>query len=483
MLESSVRESLLVFSDVHLGSDLHEGAANKSRRSREIDRDLVKLLSHYRTRAPKSKRWRIVIAGDFIDFIGMTIPLEVANWLETEPTDEERLHGLGSAADHAKLKLRRVAERHHDVFVALAAFVADGHALSLVHGNHDIEFHWDSVKDEFRKLLFERAPVRARARGRAAFFASIEFNPWFFYRDGVVFIEHGHQYDPFCATWNVMSPVSPTDQKRVARGFSDTLLRYVVRPTLGMKDYGHETVGVMHYVSFAMRLGVSGMLALALRFVDAVKELFRIRRAALSHAAEVLRKDHEQRVARFAEATRLGRDKLSALLSLQVLPVTASIRGILASVLLDRIAVAVVALFLLLVLAFASFVDARVLWGALAVTLVWGLSHFYLSRQRQVDPAQTMSERAARLSAIFPAAFVVMGHTHVPTVMRAGAATYINVGSWSEDEEEGQAGYRAARTHLVIDVDEEGARARFCSWDDHGPRSLSMPELMPSPKL
>ena len=43
----------------------------------------------------------------------------------------------------------------------LAAFVADGHALSLVHGNHDIEFHWDAVKDDFRAMLLSHALARA----------------------------------------------------------------------------------------------------------------------------------------------------------------------------------------------------------------------------------------------------------------------------------------------------------------------------------
>ena len=72
-----------------------------------------------------------------------------------------------------------------------------------------------------------------------------------------------------------------------------------------------------------------------------------------------------------------------------------------------------------------------------------------------------------------------MGHTHVPLAMPAGQATYINVGSWSEEEPESEAagigGYRAARTHLVIHEAETGAEAVFCEWSPDGPIPVPFP--------
>jgi UDP-2,3-diacylglucosamine pyrophosphatase LpxH len=459
-------ESLLVFSDVHLGSDIQEGVENQCRRSPEVDRDLVLLLAHYRARPG---RWRIVIAGDFIDFIGITLAAPPGESLETPPTEEERSHGVGGASDHARLKLRRVAERHADVFAALAAFVSDGHALSIVHGNHDIELHWDGVKDDFREILVSHAGVAVAVEAdRAAFVARIEFNPWFFYRDGLAYIEHGHQYDPFCATAHVMSPLDPADRRRVARGFSDTLIRFVVRPTRGMKEHGHETAGLGHYVAFGVDLGLRGMTQLVVRFARAVYELFRLRRQHLSLAAAALRAEHDQRVAKLAEATHIGLERLRALLSLQTPPITASIRGILASVLLDRLALGFMTAGALSLLSLASLLHQREwLFGIPLVVLAWWLGNRRLSQARTVDPAEVMRERAAHLARLFPAAFVVMGHTHVPTSAPAGEATYVNLGSWVE--EDGHA-YRAARTHLVIEMGEGGPEARFCSWGPDGPR-------------
>ena len=135
----ALTESLIVLSDVHLGSDIHDGTSRRARRSVAIDRDLIGLIAHYRSQRPTADRWRLVIAGDFIDFIGMTALPRPDDFVETSLTEEEQQHGLGSACDHARLKLRRVAARHADNFAALAGMLADGNALTLVHGNHDID--------------------------------------------------------------------------------------------------------------------------------------------------------------------------------------------------------------------------------------------------------------------------------------------------------------------------------------------------------
>ncbi len=474
----SLSESLLIFSDVHLGSDLNDCSPNVAKRSVSIDRDLTLLLAHYRGQAPSGDRWRIVIAGDFIDFIGMTIAPR-AERVSEDTTAEEHAHGLGNSAEHVRLKLRLVAERHHTLFAELGGFVADGNALTLVHGNHDIEFHWDEVKEDFRAMLLEHAQRARPDVDLSACSERIEFSPWFFYRDGVAYIEHGHQYDRFCATEHVMAPLSPLDPRRIARGLSDVLIRFVVRPTIGMKEHGHENLGIVQYFAFAARLGISGLFRLGARFASAVFELFRLRRAHLSAAASTLRAEHVRRVELLAEASRIGKARMLALLSLQVQPITHSIRGILASVLLDRLALAVVALLSLVGVAIVGAFHGRALYAAIAVVVGWALFHRHLSRTREVDPAEVLRLRAAQLATLFPVAFVVMGHTHVPVQSAAGAATYINLGSWSEEEPQGPDDHapRAPRTHLVIHVRDARPVAQLLTWESAtGPVEYRFPE-------
>ncbi len=469
------RESLLVFSDVHLGSDLNECTPNVTRRSASIDRDLVSFLSHYRQEKPRGDRWRIVIAGDFIDFIGMTIALP--SDMATPPNDEELAHGLGNASDHARVKLSRVAARHADVFAELGRFVAEGNALTIVHGNHDIEFHWDGVKEDFRAALERHARRERPDLDGVAFGQRIEFSPWFFYRPGVAYIEHGHQYDPFCSTELVMAPVSPLDPRRIARGFTEIFLRYVVRPTRGMGEHGHERMGMLDYIAFALRLGLGGLVRLGARFAVAVLELFRLRHAYVAEATQLLRAEHERRVGLLSEATRIGMDRLRALLQLQEPPITRSVRGILASVLLDRLALAVASLISLTVVAIIGAYHGHALYAAFGVLAAWALFHRHLTVTRHVDPAEQLVFKASQLAKLFPAAFVVMGHTHTPVNVPAGDATYINLGSWAEDEEEADAPPewitpRATRTHLVIHVHDARPEAQLCTWDSGaGPRS------------
>lgn len=464
---AAAKESLLIFSDVHLGSDLND-AGPVERRSESIDRDLVRLIAHYRAVAAPSGRWKIIIAGDFIDLTGMVIDLDgdEARALATPPTEEELRHGVGSAEDHARLKLRRVARRHADVFAELAAFVADGHAITIISGNHDIELHWDGVKDELRSLLFAALDEDASC-DRASFHARVEFAPLFFYRDGVVYVEHGHQYDPFCSTALPIVPVSPLDPRRIALACSDILVRFVVRRTEGMKEYGHEHMGVASYLRFAARLGVRGMFALGARFVRSVAEMFRVRRAYLTDAARALRAEHARRALRLADATQIGRDRLAQLFALHAKPIAHSIRGILASVLLDRLALG-----LFTAAAVGALLIGGARWplpaGVVGLALV---SYVIVARARVIDPAEQLVERATQLARIFPAAFVVMGHTHVPTTTAAGHATYINLGSWAEGEGDGNGDYRAPRTHLVIHEHEGRVEAQFCEWrDGEGPR-------------
>lgn len=456
-------ESLLVFSDVHLGSDLNDAGPVEAR-SASIDRDLVRLVAHYRGQAAPSGRWRIIIAGDFIDLTGMVIDArgDEASALATPLTDEERRHGIGTAEDHARLKLRRVARRHADVFAELARFVSEGHAITIISGNHDIELHWDGVKEELRSLLFQARPEHAPG-DRDAFHARVEFAPLFYYRDGVIYVEHGHQYDPFCCTAMPIVPVSPLDPRRIALACSDVLVRFVVRRTEGMKEYGHEDLGVASYIRFGVKLGMRGMLALGARFIGSVVEMFRIRRAYLTDAARALRAEHARRAARLADVTQVGRERLAQLFALHAKPIAHSVRGILASVLLDRIALGVLTVGTLGVL-----VAAGASWPFLAGALALAVGAYVLvARGRVIDVTDQLVERATHLARIFPASLVVMGHTHIPAALPAGNATYINLGSWAE----GDGSYRAPRTHLVVHARDGRVEAQFCEWHDgEGPR-------------
>ncbi len=488
VLGGAAKESLIVFSDVHLGADLHAQAKETGfgKLSPALDKDLVAFLDYYRQTKPDGDRFRIVINGDFIDFIGMAVPAEESGEVFlTELNDEEKQHGLGNTEDQACAKLRMVARRHTEVFAALARFIAAGNTVSIVRGNHDLEFDWKAVRMEFKALLWDR--LEAKTEPAEEFASRIEFEPWFLYAPGLAYIEHGHQYDPYCATDHMMVPYSVHDNRRMWRGFSETLLRYVVRPTRGLRDHGHEKMGIVDYFRFGLSLGAFGIVKLGLRFARALRELFRLRAAYFGEAAIALREEHDRRVALIAEATRIGLDRLKALAALQAPPVTRTIRGILASVLLDKIALAVIAMVAMMSVAIFQARHGHGWYASLIVLVAWAVFHRHLTGQRQIDPTNHLRERAGKLIEIFPAPYVIMGHTHAPTEepIAGGASTYVNLGSWAEeaDADKGPPEARAARTFLLLSKKDSGVVAEFLRWDSEvGPYPFAGPRPAPNPE-
>jgi UDP-2,3-diacylglucosamine pyrophosphatase LpxH len=458
--------NVLAFSDVHLGSDLVSyaipDAPRRTRVSIKRDRDLSALLDWYRTHRTDDRPWRLVIGGDFIDFSGMSV-MAGGNEIVTMPTEEELAHGLGGAADHSVAKLKLVMAHHASVMQSLADFVAAGNQLVIVRGNHDIDLHWDSVQAEFRAGLRALAEVPE---------GSIEFAPWFYYEEGLLYLEHGHQYDSYCSHEHVLYPVAPGDPSRISLSLSDVLIRYIVRPTRGLVEGGHEKRGIVDYVRFAFSLGVRGTFSLASRFVEANRALFSLWRDHVGSMAKRSRRENDRRVRRLSVAYRISLKRLRALMRLQHKPATASFGAIVTSLMLDRLALATLA-----VVAFVTLFAFHEHWTVLvpvtlalaAITLV--CRKLWLVRHTP-EPSAELRERSALVARLFPAAFIVMGHTHLPEMKPTEATTYVNLGAWAEEEsaDGSPPALPATRTHFVITCTGEKPSAELRIWDTDGPR-------------
>jgi hypothetical protein len=125
--------------------------------------------------------------------------------------------------------------------------------------------------------------------------------------------------------------------------------------------------------------------------------------------------------------------------------------------------------------------------GAVVIAVAWTLLFRKLAEHRRamfgetLDAAEVLADRAGRLAQLFPAAFVVMGHTHAPAVVPVGGeSTYVNVGSWSEPEGENGAephpSARAPRTHLVIQPGPKGPIGELRAWSSGAPRAFTKAE-------
>lgn len=456
-----MNESLLLLSDVHLGSDLNDSGETHPR-SDEIDADLAACLSFYAREkpGPLAERWRLIVVGDFVDFVGMSVDPRPGDKLASDLSESEKAYGMGGAEDRVLVKLARAEERHPDVFEALRTFVAAGNAITFMQGNHDLEMHWDAVQNAFRDRVCSDDASRSR----------VDFEPWFVHREGFVYVEHGHQYDPFCSVPYILAPVSPREPNRVFPSLSDALLRYIVRRTPGMKEYGHEGRGLMSYITWGISLGFDGAVGLTRRFIECITMLRHVAAGYATPEGKAIKQAHDARLALRARTSGIPKEKLENALSLHAPSLGSTPRLVMASVMLDRLgASALAALGLVVALALQQWVAVFV------ILVVFALLHVELSAGRpDIDPAKLMAERATDLVRLFPSSFVVMGHTHVPDTRELGAATYVNLGSWAEgkpDDGEKQP-YRAARTHLVIHEQSDRHEAELRAWKDGKPSAM-----------
>ncbi|MCA1829199.1 MAG: metallophosphoesterase, partial [Myxococcales bacterium] len=185
------RHNLLAISDLHLGCDLRPG--QNLDRPRPADHALASFLDWHADHRTERKPWRLILNGDIVDFVAITL---VPDHADFEISDEERELGLAPSEPKCVWKLQRTAQRHPQVFDALARFVQKGNSLHIIRGNHDAEWRWPAVQAELRRILIERAGVRSAA-ARRRFEKTIQFHDWFYLEPGFFYAEHGHAHDHY----------------------------------------------------------------------------------------------------------------------------------------------------------------------------------------------------------------------------------------------------------------------------------------------
>jgi UDP-2,3-diacylglucosamine pyrophosphatase LpxH len=467
----------LLFSDVHLGADLVQHTrpwtASRLLAAHRIDETLGSMLDHYREHREDGRPWRVVIAGDFIDLVGMSISAVPGVTWRTPLSEDDQTHGLGSAEDHAAFKMHAVADRHDLLFRKLAAFVEAGHSLVFVRGNHDVEMYWDAAQRAFLDALIKRSSFSIDDQARVDQFESrIEFQHWFFYVRGFLYVEHGHQYDATCAYHNVLAPRSPRDPRRISYSFSDILLRYVVRPTRELSAEGHENDSMFDFIRLAFSLGLNGCAKLGYRFFSAVGRMVGSWRDHLSEHASQIKAEHDRQMQQISNVFRLSGENLRAMTQLWATPVTSKFFTIFRTVFLDGLAgglMACAVFALLAVLKVLPWMWLPPVLVALVVSIV-----VYMKLSKVLEPHAALRLGAKRLAELVPARYVVMGHTHKPMMeVLSPATTYVNLGNWTNDTVDDQVS-GAPCTHLVIRHRDGGQpEARLCGWDGQsGPHVL-----------
>ena len=151
--------------------------------------------------------------------------------LESSISARERRLGLGTEDFKAVCKLNLIRKGHPEFFRALSSWVARGHRLIILKGNHDLEWFWPAVRNYFRLLIADG--IAASGKGidhyralKERVLPAITFIDDAALVDDVFYLEHGHRYDRFAMVLD--SPVLASDPRELAIPFGSFFNRYLV---------------------------------------------------------------------------------------------------------------------------------------------------------------------------------------------------------------------------------------------------------------
>ena len=415
--------------DVVIVSDLHMTAGYDPRTGTFdpnedffYDSTFGRFVDHLIARtSTEPRRWRLVLLGDLFDFLQVEV-------------QEEHVLGVTSSATTC-VKLDIIARGHPGFFAALGRFVAAGNRVEIVIGNHDVELIWPEVQARFKELVVAQTPTEVDSR--------ITFHPWFFYLPGMVYAEHGHQYDAVNAFATVMRPLLPSQPDRIELPLGSFFVLYLFNDIERLDPFADNIKPATRYMLWALRtrpLLVLRTLGYYLHFV--VRTL---RKTSELRAAEqrAHRAAYRREVVRpYAEQVGLPPEMLEAIDRLAATPASASQGRQLGALLLPLFGIDVLFPAGLFGLYHASR-RLRALPRSF-VTLALGLAALIWRDRRALRTttqpgayllaaARQIHEQLARAGGAVPA--YVFGHTHTAEQFPLGAnedmPRYLNSGTWT----------------------------------------------------
>jgi UDP-2,3-diacylglucosamine pyrophosphatase LpxH len=384
-------------------------------------------------------------------------------------TASDRRFFPGTEWEKSVWKLDRVLRSHPQLLLALARFLLAGNEIYILRGNHDVEMYWPQVQEHFRLVLAQHHPADTNYPDmKAAILARLHFLPWFYLDQGLLYVEHGCQYDPFCTNEHNLCPVLPDRPEQIHLPLSAFSMRYfaariaMVDPAAienvnSIPRYLGRLVAKHPLLAFRLPYYYFEMIARTLRKVN--RAWPQAERAVAAREA-VVRRELEQTYG-------LSPGTVGTIENLRERSVLSSLPATIKSFAVDMVAAGVLAA------AGVWLATPRTRRGRLAATalsgaLVAGLAAGWIKRASAINDHRNLREIARTIADALGVRYVVFGHSHQPDAHRLsaeGERWYFNVGTWVPNLQEGHFVYlQVLRDH--------GPSATLTRWN----RKLQQPE-------
>ena len=419
----------LVVSDLHL-CDVEEHAdgwkAYKSGLHR-FDPEFERLVLRALDGLPPGATFTLLLNGDILDFDLVCAVPDDPPWPVSR---SERLSGMDPTGPKSAWKCQRVLD-HHPVFVqTLARVLCRGHEVVVVMGNHDREFHFDEVQ----RVLVDNLVATVKAGGGACEPRSVRFEPWFFFRSGEIYAEHGNQYDYYSSFRFLLHPtVRAATGDRLALPMGNLSNRQLMTRMGFFNPHSTDYIqNVFAYAAHWLRFYAFSRRGLVWTwFLGSLKVM-----AGLLRIKKDLRKPpdgYEDRLHQVAIDNRIADVTVNALTRLQRPPIVYRFYRIVREFWIDRLLISLVMIGGTITLALVPIP----LWIQLMVPLAcFPLVFFVYERAVHGEDVFTVDEQMPRyarsIANLLPVRLVTMGHTHRPVLVPLSrGVAFVNTGTWA----------------------------------------------------
>lgn len=464
-MSQSAAESInyLIVSDLHL----QEAEVNPVGRLFYFDQEFTDFLRYYR-QSFEGRRWKLIIAGDFIEFYLRIHEQPDPNDKLLKGTDLTRKDFRffpGTERRKSVWKLDRIVRSHQLLFIALARFLLEGHDVYILRGNHDLEFFWPEVQSHFRVLLAQFHPAEVSyVDMKAVVEDRVHFVPWFYFDRDLLYVEHGQQYDAYCSNAHNLYPVLPQNPDVLELALSAFPMRYFNSRVKHFEPALLENINSMpKYMRLLVRSNGRQLPKLPFYLVGMiVRTIGKVRR--VKPDLELAIQERETSIREEVRAAYgLSRATLEAIERLAHPPVLLSWGETVKTFGLDLLTTGVLSL--AVGLGFGLATSTR--GGQVAAAVCTGLALLVLlrigrGRLRKFNDHRNLREIARKIRDALGCRYVVFGHSHDPDVYPLSADRdqwYFNVGTWVPRRQEGQFVY------LGILNDAGGPSAHLMRWD------------------
>ncbi|MBI2058489.1 MAG: metallophosphoesterase [Nitrospirae bacterium] len=201
-------EDYIIVSDLHLGPGRNPSSGRYFHLENFFfDQEFLLFCRFLIRKARERKRTvKLIINGDFVDLLRI-------DRVDEQHRERFRLKGarggvsrLGYATvlEELEAKMDAVVRGHAVFFKGLAELLDAGQQVIILPGNHDHELQIEPLRNKIRGAVSFHLGANSDALNRLC------FRSWFFHVPGLLWVEHGHQYDTYNAFDYLIKPELPS---------------------------------------------------------------------------------------------------------------------------------------------------------------------------------------------------------------------------------------------------------------------------------